>query len=101
MLNKYNCATGIIKILYSNGDLVVRTGISSDQLFIDKLQKEESHAVGFIQKTIWEKYVFGGERNFTTFICECNNDPVGYILITPGKDMQKAKIQQIAVQSKI
>lgn len=99
MANKYNCATGIITILWQKGDLMVRTAVAKDQLFIDKLQKEESYAVGFIQKTIWKKYVFGGERNFTTFICEANNDPVGYVLITPGHDMRKAKIQQIAVRN--
>ncbi len=69
-------------------------------LLIDKLQKDNSYAVGFIQKTVWEKYVFGGERNFVVFICEANNEAVGYVLITPGKSSYKyAKIQQIAVRN--
>jgi predicted GNAT family N-acyltransferase len=69
-------------------------------LLIDKLQKENSNAVGFIQKTIWEKYVFGGERNFVVLICESNADAVGYVLITPGKQSYSyAKIQQIAVRN--
>ncbi len=42
---------------------------------------------------------FGGERNFVAFICEKNLDPVGYILLTPGKSAYSyAKIQQIAVR---
>ncbi len=65
---------------------------------MDKLQKENSQAVGFIQKTIWEKYVWGGERNFFVLICECNADAVGYVLITPGHLDKYAKIQQIAVR---
>jgi GNAT superfamily N-acetyltransferase len=67
--------------------------------YIDKLQKENSYAVGFIQRTIWDDYVFGGKRNFVAFICEKNGDRVGYILLTPGMGRGSyAKIQQIAVQ---
>lgn len=98
-LGKFNCATGISNTLYQVGDLTVRTAVPSDQAFIDKLQKENSHAVGFIQSTIWDKYVFGGERNFVVFICEKNSDLVGYVLLTPGrKAYSYAKVQQIAVR---
>jgi GNAT superfamily N-acetyltransferase len=98
-LGKFDCATGLINILYTNKDLIVRNSTIADLLLIDKLQKENSHAVGFIQKTIWEKYVFGGERNFVVFVCEKNNDAVGYILITPGMGIGRyIKIQQIAVR---
>ena len=99
-LGKFDCSTGVINILYSKGDISVRTSTIKDMLLIDKLQKENSNAVGFIQKTIWEKYVFGGERNFIALICEANNDAVGYVLITPGMGTYKyAKIQQIAVRN--
>jgi GNAT superfamily N-acetyltransferase len=98
-LGKFNCATGISRLLYQNGDLTVRTATAIDQTFIDKLQKENSYAVGFIQATVWEKYVFGGERNFVVFICEKNNDLVGYVLLTPGRGTNSyAKIQQIAIR---
>lgn len=98
-LGKFDCATGLINILYTNGDLIVRNSTIQDMLFIDKLQKDNSYAVGFIQRTVWDKYVFGGERNFVVFVCEKNNDPVGYILITPGMGVgQPIKIQQIAVR---
>lgn len=98
-LGRYDCSTGLINILYTSGDLVVRTSTIQDKLFVDKLQKENSFSVGFIQDTIWEKYVWGGERNFVVFICEKNNDPVGYVLVTPGKGvMTYAKIQQIVVR---
>lgn len=98
-LGKFDCATGISNILYSVGDLTVRTATSKDKSFIDKLQKDNSYAVGFIQSTIWDKYVFGGERNFVVFICEKNTDMVGYVLLTPGrKAYSYAKIQQIAVR---
>ena len=96
---KWDCASGIINILWSSGDLIVRTSKSSDWKFVDKLQKENSHAVGFIQDTIWSKYVWGGERNFVVLICEMNMDPVGYVLITPGRGVETyGKIQQIAVR---
>ena len=99
-LGRYNCATGLISVLYQHGDLIVRTSSILDWSLVDKLQKENSFAVGFIQDTIWEKYVWGGERNFVVLICEKNNDPVGYILITPGHGaMTYAKIQQIVVRS--
>ena len=98
-LGKFDCSTGISNHLYKKDDLTVRTANEKDQAFIDKLQKENSHAVGFIQSTVWEKYVFGGERNFVVFICEKNNDMVGYVLLTPGRGAYTyAKIQQIAVR---
>lgn len=98
-LGIYDCYNGVINILHCEGDLMVRTSSINDMLLIDKLQKENSYAVGFIQKTIWENYVFGGERNFVVFIAEKNNDPVGYVLITPGKGIKTyGKIQQIAVR---
>jgi GNAT superfamily N-acetyltransferase len=99
ILGRFDCSTGLSTELYRNGDLTVRTAIESDRTFIDKLQKENSYAVGFIQDTIWDKYVFGGERNFVVFICEKNADMVGYILLTPGRGPHSyAKIQQIAVR---
>jgi hypothetical protein len=99
-LGKFDCATGLLNILYSDRDLVVRNSRVKDWMFVDKLQKENAFAVGFLQKTIWENYVWGGERNFVVLICEKNNDPVGYILITPGKGaMTYAKIQQIVVRN--
>lgn len=101
-LGKFDCSTGIINILYNDNlkNISVRTSTINDMSLIDKLQKENSYAVGFIQKTVWEKYVFGGQRNFIVFICEANNDAVGYVLITPGKGSYKyAKIQQIAVRN--
>jgi GNAT superfamily N-acetyltransferase len=98
-LGKFDCATGLINVLYIKDDLIVRNANEMDLVFIDKLQKDNSYAVGFIQRTIWDKYVFGGERNFVVFICEKNNDPVGYILITPGRGVNTyVKIQQIAVR---
>jgi GNAT superfamily N-acetyltransferase len=98
-LGKFDCAIGKSTELYRNGDLTVRTAVEADRDFIDKLQKENSYAVGFIQDTIWDKYVFGGGRNFVVFICEKNDDMVGYVLLTPGKGAYSyAKIQQIAVR---
>jgi GNAT superfamily N-acetyltransferase len=98
-LGKFDCATGLINILYSKNDLIVRNATIADQIFIDKLQKDNSYAVGFIQKTVWEKYVFGGERNFVVFVCEKNNEEVGYILLTPGRGINSyVRIQQIAVR---
>lgn len=101
-LGKFDCSTGLINILYHDPfkDITVRTSTIKDMLLIDKLQKENVEAVGFIQNTIWEKYVFGGERNFVVLICEANNDAVGYVLITPGMGvMRYGKIQQIAVRN--
>lgn len=98
-LDQFDCSTGISNELYTKGDLTVRTATEKDKSFIDKLQKDNSYAVGFIQSTVWDKYVFGGERNFVVFICEKNNDLVGYVLLTPGrKPYSYAKIQQIAVR---
>ena len=101
-LGKFDCSTGLVNILYEDKvkNISVRTSSIKDILLIDKLQKENSYAVGFIQKTVWDKYVFGGERNFVVFICEANNDAVGYVLITPARGTFKyAKIQQIAVRN--
>jgi len=59
-LGKFDCATGLINVLYQKGDLLVRNAREIDIAFIDKLQKENSYAVGFIQRTIWDNYVFEG-----------------------------------------
>lgn len=97
---KYDCSTGLINILYKSNDIIVRTSTIKDMLLVDKLQKENSYAVGFIQKTVWEDYVWGTKRNFIVLICEVNNDAVGYVLITPGMGAYRyAKIQQIAVRN--
>lgn len=99
-LGKFDCSTGIICELYRHNDISVRTSTIKDMLLVDKLQKENSYAVGFIQKTIWEEYVWGGKRNFVVLIAEANDDAVGYVLITPGKKAYAyAKIQQIAVRN--
>lgn len=99
ILGKFDCSKGYSNTLHTIGDLTVRTATEKDKSFIDKLQKENSFAVGFIQSTIWDKYVFGGERNFVVFICEKNNDMVGYVLLTPGRNSYSyAKVQQIAVR---
>ncbi len=101
-LGKFDCSTGLINVLYFDHlqNILVRTSTQKDKVFVDKLQKENSHAVGFIQKTIWDDYVWGGKRNFVVLIAEANNDPVGYVLITPGKKpYQYAKIQQIAIRN--
>jgi len=99
-LGKFDCASGIINILYQVDDITIRTSSIKDYLLVDKLQKENAYAVGFIQRTIWDKYVWGGERNFVVLIAESNNDPVGYVLITPGKGSKSyGKIQQIAVRN--
>lgn len=98
-LGKFDCSTGYSNTLYVSGDLKVRTATEKDKAFIDKLQKDNSYAVGFIQATVWDKYVFGGERNFVVFICEKNDDMVGYVLLTPGRGPYTyAKVQQIAVR---
>src|SRR3990167_2338708 len=99
-LGEFDCANGIINVLHITNDLVVRNAVFDDSKFIDKLQKENSYAVGFIQRTIWDKYVFGGERNFFVLICEKNKDAVGYTLVTPGRTSGSfVKIQQIAVRN--
>jgi N-acetylglutamate synthase-like GNAT family acetyltransferase len=101
-LAKFDCSTGLINILYEDKikNILVRTSTIKDMLLVDKLQKENSNAVGFIQKTIWEDYVWGGKRNFIVLICEANNDAVGYVLITPARGSYRyAKIQQIAVRN--
>ena len=99
-LGKFDCSTGVIQNLYVNNDISVRTSTVKDLLLVDKLQKENSYAVGFIPKTTIESQVWGGCRNFVILICESNNDAVGYVFITPGKKVDTyAKIQQIAVRN--
>tara|TARA_R110002020_G_C15852113_1_gene736228 strand:- start:4 stop:564 length:561 start_codon:yes stop_codon:yes gene_type:complete len=101
-LGRFDCSTGIINVLYNDKvkDITVRTSTIKDMLLVDKLQKENSNSVGFIQKTVWEDYVWGGKRNFVVLICEANADAVGYVLITPARGSYKyAKIQQIAVRN--
>lgn len=99
-LGVFDCASGLSSVLWTGPDgLAVRTASVVDVPFIDKLQRENAYAVGFIQQTIWDRYVFGGERNFFVLLCEANSDPVGYTLVTPGRTVDSfVRIQQIAVR---
>ena len=98
-LGRYDCARGYSVVLATDGDLLVRTSSIADAAFIDKMQRDNSYAVGFIQRTVWDRYVFGGERNFVAFVCEANHDPVGYVLVTPGRAHgDRVKIQQVAIR---
>lgn len=101
-LGKFDCSTGVVNVLYHDQikDISVRTSTIKDLLIVDKLMKENTNAVGFIPKTYFEKAVWGGEKNAMVFICEANNDEVGYVYITPAKGSYKyAKIQQIAIRN--
>jgi predicted GNAT family N-acyltransferase len=99
-LGKYDCSLGISAVLHIAGDLTVRTSSVVDVPLIDQLQRDNSYAVGFIQRTIWDRYVFGGERNFFVLIVEANHDAVGYCLVTPGRAPNThVRIQQIAVRN--
>jgi len=59
-LGKFDCSTGLINVLYNDEilNISVRTSTIKDMLLVDKLQKENSYAVGFIQK-IFGKIMFG------------------------------------------
>ena len=100
-LKEFSCSTGLINILYDDpiSGIMVRNSNVKDLLVLDKLQKENSYAVGFIPKTYFEKAVWGGQKNAIVLICMANNDEVGYVYITPGKHLGYAKIQQIAVRN--
>jgi len=98
---KFDCSNGITQILYSDDeeDIIVRTSTIKDWLIMDKLMNENSNAIGFVPNTYFEKCVWGGEKNAFVFICEANNDEVGFVYITIGKGYGRyAKIQQIAVR---
>jgi hypothetical protein len=75
-LGKFDCSKGIINVLYKDEfkNISVRTSTIKDYLIVDKLQKENSFAVGFIPKTYFEKAIWGGEKNSILLICESNND---------------------------
>lgn len=101
-LGKFDCSTGVINVLYNDitQDILVRTSTIKDYLIIDKLQKDNSFAIGFIPKTYFEKAIWGGVKNSILLICEANKDEVGYVYITPGfGGYSYAKIQQIAVRN--
>ena len=101
-LGKFDCSRGIVRVLYADPikDILVRTSVLADLLLIDKLQKENSYAVGFVPNTYFEIAVYGGEKNSVVLVCECNSDPVGYIYLTPGKGIgHYGKIQQIAIRN--
>ena len=100
-LGKFDCSTGLINILYNDPikNISVRTSNILDRSILDKLQKENTNAVGFLPITYFEKCIWGGQKNAFVFICTANNDEVGYVYITPGKHLGYAKIQQIAIRN--
>ena len=63
-LGKFDCSTGILNILYNDkiNDILVRNSTIKDMLLVDKLQKENSFAVGFIQKNSMGRLCFGGVK---------------------------------------
>ena len=99
-LGRFNCADGIIKILYTRGDLIVRTSTINDWIFIDHLQKQNTHAIGFFPRSAFEKGFWSGLQNSVLLICEKNADPVGYLSFTSGHGfMSYARIQQMVVRN--
>jgi len=82
---------------------VVRRATLDDLKYIEHLSKQENHALGFIPKTAYEAAITGiktGKRwsdvcNDKIWICEENNDPVGFLLMSFGG---WSKVNQIAIQ---
>jgi hypothetical protein len=99
-LGKYNCSDGLIKILYTQQDLIVRTSIPKDWIFVDHIQKQNSYAIGFFPRSSFEKSIWGGGQNNVLLICEKNADPVGYLMFCPGRGaMTYAKMQQMVIRN--
>lgn len=100
-LGEFSCL-GPATWLSVNGDIAVRTTTAEDWAYIDSLQKADANAVGFLQRRTWDDYVWGGQRNFMTFLCLVQNVPVGYVLLTPGRGVNHpARIQQIVIQQDV
>lgn len=98
MIN-FVCSDGIQKTLIIRGEIEIRTTTPDDWSYLNKLMKEESSCIGFLQQRTWDRYVWGGERNFVTLLCLRNHQPVGYCFFTPGKGANRpVKIQQLVVQ---
>jgi len=85
------------------GSLEVRLAQLSDLKYVHHLSKNEAHALGFIPNTAYEAAITGiktGKRwsnvcNDKLWICEENDDPVGFLLMSFGR---WAKVNQIAIQ---
>jgi hypothetical protein len=83
---------------------MIRLAVEGDVPYIIDLAKKESLSLGFIPKPAYTAAITGhktGKRWSTTcndklFVCEENNQPVGFVLFSYGK---VAKCNQIAIQS--
>ena len=83
---------------------MIRQANLLDLPYIVSLAKTESLSLGFIPKTAYESAITafkGGKRWSTTcndkiFVCEENNDLVGFVMFSYGKI---SKCNQIAIQS--
>lgn len=81
----------------------VRLASLKDLKYIHHLSKIESNALGFIPNSAYEAAITGkklGKRwsdvcNDKLFVCEENNDLVGFLLMSYGR---WAKVNQIAIQ---
>jgi len=87
----------------------VRLATDKDLLYVVSLSKKENFALGFIPKMAYESAITGikkGDRwsdtcNDRLFVIECNNDLVGFCLVSFGKinsNMKIGKVAQICLQ---
>ncbi len=84
---------------------IIRPATLEDLKYINSLSNKESKAIGFIPKTAYEAAVIGKKPsvhrwsdtcNDKIFICEENEDLVGFVMMSYGR---AAKVNQICIQS--
>jgi len=89
---------------------LVRLAEIKDLKYIVSLSKKESNCLGFIPKMAYESAITGiktGKRwsnvcNDKLWVCECNNDLVGFVLASFGRVgsvWKTGKIAQICLQT--
>jgi GNAT superfamily N-acetyltransferase len=87
----------------------VRFATEKDLLYVVSLSKQENFALGFIPKMAYESAITGikkGDRwsetcNDRLFVIECNDDLVGFCLVSFGRVgsiMKMGKVAQICLQ---
>lgn len=88
---------------------IIRFAELRDLLYIIDLSKKENHSIGFIPKMAYESAITGiktGDRwstkcNDKLWVCECNNQLVGFVLASFGQYnavWKYGKIAQICLQ---
>jgi GNAT superfamily N-acetyltransferase len=78
--------------------VAVRRATAADLRYVSSLSGVENKTLGFIPDDAYGQAVDGRRPGHRVWLAEVNDDPVGFLYLSPGEPGGSAKILQVAVQ---